>query len=184
MDRERFLRLDPNTDANANPNTHADADPDADSYTDPNTDPDTDSYSGLRSLCCRSRLCVEPGRHQCRRLLSMYGTGLVLVDRGVVLRAGNRLGLDFCVDPSDCRSLQRHAYAYAYAYAYANTDTYSDPYADPNSYADANTDADTDTEFRVQPIQGHHGQHQLEYRCNAKHRRWLDAADHHGHAFA
>jgi hypothetical protein len=110
----------------------------------------------------------------------MYGTGLVLVDRIVVLCAGNRLGLDFCLDPSDCGSMWRHAYTNAYT----NADTYSDANAntdaDPNSYPDAHAD----TEFRVQPVQGHHRQHQLEYRRNAKHGRWLDATDHHGHAFA
>ena len=56
-------------------------------------------------------------RDQRRRLLSMHGGWLVLLERGFVLRPRHRLRMDPGLDPSDVIGLQRHADAHSHTYA-------------------------------------------------------------------
>jgi hypothetical protein len=174
------------TDSYPNADTDTDTDTDTDSYPDAYTHPDSDAHPDprLQSLCRRYAIYGRPGREQCRRLLSMHGGRLVLVDRSVVLCSRHRFCLDPGLDPGDRFVLRRHTDADSYTDADADTDADTNPHTD--SYSDAYSDADahTDTEFRVQPVQGRDGQHQLEYRCDAKRRRRHDPGDHFGHAFA
>jgi hypothetical protein len=55
------------------------------------------------------------------------------------------------------RYLQRHAYADTNAYSHADSDTYA--------HSDADTHASSER-IRVQSIQGHEHQHELEYVCH------------------
>lgn len=105
----------------------------------------------------------------------MYRPRLVLVVRCFVLCTRYWFGMDFSMDASD-GSLVR--------WYYTNPDTNSDTYTDSNTDSYAYAHADTNSKLCVQPIQGRHSQHQLEYRCDAKHRWWFDASHHHCHAFA
>ncbi len=176
MDFGWLLRVhaDPDPDANTYPYTHANSYTDA--YPDTNTNTNTDAHTRLRHLFGRHLVCIEPSRLQCRRLLSVYGSRLVFVDSIVVLCTGNRLGMDPGMDASDFGCLQRHSDAYSDAYSDPNTNTYAD--------TDSNANANTDAKFRVQPVQGRHGQHQLEHGRNAKRSRRFDASHHYRHAFA
>ena len=108
----------------------------------------------------------------------MYSSGLVFFDSIVVLCTGNRLGMDPGMDASDFGCLQRHTDANAYS----DTNTYAD--SDSDSDSDSNANADADAKFRVQSVQGCHGQHQLEHGRNAKRSRRFDASHHHRDAFA
>ncbi|GLQ94297.1 hypothetical protein GCM10007901_32480 [Dyella acidisoli] len=72
-------------------------------------------------------------------------------------------------------------YTYAYSNTHSNTHPDADTYAysnthpDADTYAHSNTNADTQR-FRVQSLQGHEHQHELEYLRHA------DGRDGYGHS--
>jgi len=181
VDLERRLRRrHPDTHADTDANSHAD--PDAHSYSD--ADSHTDTHPDSRLCCLQSRHAIHggPSSEQRRRLLSVHGGRLVLVERLVVLRAGHGLGMDLGLDPGDRIGLQRHADADADADADPNPD--SDAHTDADAYSHPDAHPDSGSELRLQPVQGRDGFHQLEHRRDAKRRRRQHASDHIGHAFA
>jgi len=147
------MRFD-HADSNAYPDTYANADTHTDSnahsYTDTNSDSDANPHSGLQRVCRGHTIQLEPGRHQCGRLLPMHGPRLVLFDGGILLRARYRLGLDLGMDAGDC-SLVRRYHTDSDPDAHSYTDTYSHANADSESHTDAYTDAYTDTNPNPNP---------------------------------
>jgi hypothetical protein len=66
--------------AHSNPDTHTDTDTDSDSYTNADSHTDTDSSEQLPAVGAGQSLCTRCKGHEPRRLLSVQGSGMVLVD--------------------------------------------------------------------------------------------------------
>ena len=133
MDIDRRVRY---VDTHSYPNTYSysNADTNTDTHPDTNAYSDTHSNARVQSLCRRHGICLEPGRDQCRWVLSMHGTRLVFLDGILVLRTRHWFGMDLRVDSGDSGIVRRY-----------NADTYADADADADSDADSDSDAYSDT---------------------------------------